>query len=285
MANYIIGLDFGTYQTKVCVNHLDSTPQQHEFFQFEVDGKESFFMPSKVYLLKNNKFRYGLYKGGDIDKEFNYFKIASAEDTRFQTVSNLDRSIYNQNDNFSLIPPEFLSVVFITHVLLKVRNHYNKQLQSGRNTGIRGLFNRLQRVQDETNTFSIRLGIPTEYSKEVNLLRRRKFETILLISEMLQKRIGYSEEIFLGLGRYDFEGEIEAILKEINHFNSDLETVLNEQFKISVYPESAAGLLYFSKSGKLETGLYASIDIGGGTSDISFFNVQKDKKILLKFRR
>ena len=34
MSNYLIGLDFGTYQTKVSINHLDKKPQKHEFFEF-----------------------------------------------------------------------------------------------------------------------------------------------------------------------------------------------------------------------------------------------------------
>ena len=56
MANYIIGIDFGTYQTKVCVNHLDSNPQQFEFLQFNTEEHESLFIHSKVYLLKNESY-------------------------------------------------------------------------------------------------------------------------------------------------------------------------------------------------------------------------------------
>jgi len=280
MSNYIIGIDFGTYQTKVCVNYLDSNPQQHEFFQFNNEGEDSYFIPSKVYLLKDGKFRYGSYHNTDIDKIFNYFKIASAEDERFRIVSDIENSMYNPDKNFKQLTPEFLSVIFITHVLLEVRNHYNKQLQTSTKTGLRGLFSRLQNIQDEKHSFSVRLGIPTEYSKEINLLRRRKFETILLISEKLQQRIKYSIESFAGLSKQELIYEISLIQNEIKESNSDFETLLNEQYRISVYPESAAGLLYFSKSGKLDTGLYASIDIGGGTSDISYFNVQPDKKIM-----
>lgn len=280
MANYIIGIDFGTYQTKVCVNYLDSIPQQHEFFQFNNDGQNSYFIPSKVFHLKDGQFRYGSYRGTDIDKIFNYFKIASAEDERFRIVSEIENSMYNPDKNFKQLTPEFLSVIFITHVLLEVRNHYNKQLQPLIKTGLRGLFSRLQKSQDESHSYSVRLGIPTEYSKEINLLRRKKFETILLISEMLQQRIKYSVETFAGFSKDELINEISLLQKEINEFRGDFEALLNEQFRISVYPESAAGLLYFSKSGKLDTGLYASIDIGGGTSDISYFNVQPDKKIM-----
>jgi len=279
MANYVIGLDFGTYQTKVCINHLDSNPQQYEFFKFKADVEESFFFLSKVFYLKDNTFRYGYYNGDDVLNEFNYFKIASAEDERFKLVSNINKPVYNYGGSFGEFSPEFLSVIFITNILLTVKQHFNSSVNS---TSIprKGLFSRLRRIKEVSNTFSVRLGIPTEYSKKVNLLRRKKFETILLISEMLQEKADYSLTTFQALTKIELYESISTILNELNRPDTNLEKLMNEDYRISVYPESAAGLLYFAKSGKLDTGIYAAIDIGGGTSDISFFNVQPDKKIM-----
>lgn len=279
MANYIIGLDFGTYQSKICVNHLDSNPQQHEFFQFQTNKGESYFFLSKVYFLKDETFRYGYYNGDDIINTFNYFKIASAEDERFKLVSNIKKPVYNYGNNFGEFSPEFLSVLYITKILLEVKKHYNNSSKSFPEKR-QGLFARLRKVKETSNTFSVRLGIPTEYSKEVNILRRKKFETILLISEIIQKKVGYSIDNFQALTKRKFFTIISSILNELNKPGTDLEYMMNEVYKISVYPESAAGLLYFTKSGKLGTGVYSAIDIGGGTSDISFFNVQPDKRIM-----
>ncbi len=279
MANYIIGLDFGTYQTKVCINHLNSNPQQHEFFEFEKDGEKTFFLPSKVYYLENDTFRYGNYEGNDIRNNFSYFKIASAEDKRFQLVSNIKRPVYNYGNNFGGFSPELLSVLYITKVLLDVKEYFNK---SKSDSGMlqRGLFGRLRKTQEVNNTFSIRLGIPTEYSKEVNLLRRKKFETILLISEILQEDINYSISAFQNLKKQEIIDKITTILNNFTQAETNLDDLMNIKYRITIYPESAAGLLYFAKSGKLDTGVYAAIDIGGGTSDISFFNVRPDKKIM-----
>lgn len=279
MANYIIGLDFGTYQTKVCVNHLDSNPQQHEFFQFQKDKDDSFFFPSKVVYLNNHTFKYGNYIGDDVREIYNYFKIASAEDERFQLVSNIKRPVYNYGGSFGEFSPEFLSVIFITNILLLVKQHFNSNKGGGFSLS-RGLFGRLRGTQEVINTFSIRLGIPTEYSKQINLLRRRKFETILLISEILQKGFKYSIETFHSYTKDELISLISSILKELHQSDTNIDFLMNDTYRISVYPESAAGLLYFAKSGKLDTGIYAAIDIGGGTSDISFFNVQPDKKIM-----
>ncbi|MBW6533751.1 MAG: hypothetical protein K0B11_01965 [Mariniphaga sp.] len=279
MANYVVGLDFGTYQTKVCINHLDSNPQQYEFFKFKADEDEGFFFLSKVFYLKDHTFRYGYYNGEDVLNEFNYFKIASAEDERFKLVSKIKKPVYNYGGSFGEFSPEFLSVIFITNILLTVKQHFNSSANSV-SSPRKGLFSRLRRIKEVSNTFSVRLGIPTEYSKKVNLLRRKKFETILLISEILQKKNEYSLTTFQSLTKTELFENISSILNELNLPDTDLEKLMNEDYRISVYPESAAGLLYFAKSGKLDTGIYAAIDIGGGTSDISFFNVQHDKKIM-----
>jgi len=279
MANYIIGLDFGTYQSKASINNLDKTPQKHEFFEFGKDVKKSFFLSTKVFLLENGLMAYGNYEGNDVKHEFNYFKIASAEDERFQVLSDVRKPIYNYVNSYHGYSPEFLSVLYITYVLLIIREHYNNKNKSKATGVVGGLLSGLRRRQSKENNFIIRMGIPTEYSKEANLLRRRKFETILLISDMIQKELDYSVSDYLNL-------KIDELLQIVRRINSNIpknEGSLDSKLKenhLSVFPESAAGLLYFVKSGRLQKRkLYASIDIGGGTSDLSFFNVLPDGKI------
>lgn len=278
MSNYLIGLDFGTYQTKASINHLDKQPQKHEFFEFNLDGKKSFFLPSKVIIRNNGLLAYGNYTGSDIKHEFNYFKMASAEHAGFNVSQNLIDSIYNYANSYNGYTPEFLSVIYITHVLLSIKEYLNKN----KSTGIgrfSGLFAGLRKQETEKSDFKIRMGIPTEYSKEVNLLRRKKFETILLISEMLQEEINYSLSDFSNMDENYLAERIKDINDEIPLIEEDFNYAI-EQRKFSVFPESAAGLLYFIKSGKLKKGaLYATIDIGGGTTDMSFFNVKPDGKI------
>lgn len=58
-----IGLDFGTHQTKICVQR---TPDEghgepnYEFFQFpDLQGKEQYFLPSVIQINKDDTLSYG----------------------------------------------------------------------------------------------------------------------------------------------------------------------------------------------------------------------------------
>lgn len=279
MPNYVIGIDFGTYQTKASINHLDKRPQKHEFFEFNYNNSFSFFLPSKVFFLKNELVAYGNQELNDVLYEFNYFKIASAEDDEFRILSEIDKPIYTYTDSYHGYSPEFLSVIYLSFVLLLIKQNYNKRLESNSTGRTDGLFSKLKIRVSETNNFRIRLGIPTEYSKEANIRRRRKFEIILLISELIQKELNYSLIDFLKIKVTDLIDLVKKYNAQIPKNEQDLDKVLNDN-QLSVFPESAAGLLYFVKTGKLKRrSLYAALDIGGGTSDMSFFNVLPDGKI------
>lgn len=61
MADTTIGLDFGTHQSKVCVED-SSDPRNitYTFFEFKKpDGKKSFFLPSVVQINKDDTLSYG----------------------------------------------------------------------------------------------------------------------------------------------------------------------------------------------------------------------------------
>jgi len=69
---YNIGLDFGTYQSKVCVLHISDNPQKHEFIQFpDNKGELSYFLPSQIQWLENKKFTYGYNKNKQTKAEYN----------------------------------------------------------------------------------------------------------------------------------------------------------------------------------------------------------------------
>ena len=198
MGQFVIGLDFGTYQTKVCINHLDKIPSLHEFHEFDKSGNSSLFMPSRVTLLNNLTFRYGKYAGDDIQQTFNYFKIASAEDPIFHLLSEYNKPIYNIEDNFGEFSPEFLSVIYITSILLEVKEYLKSSNTSVKKKfSLANFFSKSKDPENDVIELFIRLGVPTEWNKKINIARRRKFEMILLVSEILQQQIAYSSERFL----------------------------------------------------------------------------------------
>ena len=276
MRQFVIGLDFGTYQTKVCINHLDKTPSLHEFFEFK---NSSLFSPSRVFLLNDQTFRYGKYLGEDIQQTFNYFKIASAEDPIFHYLSEYRKTVYNIEDNFGEFAPEFLSVIYITSILLDVKAYLKSSTTTVKKRfSLSNFFGKNKEEENEEVESFIRIGVPTEWNKKINIARRRKFEMILLVSEILQKKLDFSQEKLNILKKDDLLGMVKGIVEDIKVSKNDFNELM-ANYKIAVSPESAAGLLYLIQTNKLNTGLYAAIDIGGGTSDISFFNIDAEHRI------
>ena len=55
-----VGLDFGTHQTKICIEDATNKNQKtYEFFEFFDNGKKSFFLPSVVQINSNGTLSYG----------------------------------------------------------------------------------------------------------------------------------------------------------------------------------------------------------------------------------
>ena len=56
-----VGLDFGTHQTKVCIENNDNpTNVYYEFLSFEdLDGNRSYCLPSIIQINKDHTLSYG----------------------------------------------------------------------------------------------------------------------------------------------------------------------------------------------------------------------------------
>ena len=179
MANLLIGLDFGTSQTKICIVNTDNNIR--EFLKFEND---SFFLPSLVVLKSDHTFSYGDEK--EVGIKYRYFKMAAAEDVDLIQITNED--LYgnlpsNNIDEFrkyssvSDIKPEVLVVLYLTYIFLYVKKKKKAVSQSS----ITGLLGRLSRnAQSNENEYSINLGIPTEWNNPSHIKRKIKFESLLL---------------------------------------------------------------------------------------------------------
>src|SRR5690606_7350719 len=112
-----IGLDFGTSQTKVCVQHTSANPRVHEFIQFPTpNGSPSFFLPTRIGIRADGTVSYGHLTPGDLKQTFDYFKIASAEDVHFRVESGLDRTHeYYDHGDYEPYTPELLSILYLTY--------------------------------------------------------------------------------------------------------------------------------------------------------------------------
>lgn len=284
MAKFHIGLDFGTSQTKACLYNIDN--KEREFIVFT---NNSFFLPTLITKTNNDLFRYG---NDNIEgKKYRYFKMATAEDDELIHVTNedLNGKLVNSLDSYRKyntnydIKPEILSILYLTYVYLYIKNtKSNTSTNTKERKGALGRFAKEKHESD--NTFSIKMGIPTEWNNKLHLKRKLKFETILIIVTEFSNTFSSLDE-FLNNDSNNLIDEIKRIslkhLKRINGLNLEFQhsyiKPIIDDYKVSVYPETAGGLEYLLATKRLPDGYFATIDIGAGTSDISIVQILNNK--------
>lgn len=272
MKQYHIGLDFGTYQSKACIYHIDR--DEHEFFRFD---NGSFFLLSRVAIKKDGTLEYGDKMGAETLEEYYYFKIAAAEDEEFHAETygkeaDKDVNFYKFNE-FHNYTPEFLSVVYLTNILFVVKEHYQSPTQPQKER--RGLISRFlgrEKQQIEEVRFTVQLGIPTEWSQAKNLKRKRKFENILMLATLLQKKY-LTLSAFLSASANQLKNDLKEAY-ESNSFESKEKFYSQlHELGLSIYPETAAGITFLLLTNQLLPGYYAAMDIGAGSTDVSFYQI------------
>lgn len=278
MKRYHIGLDFGTNQTKVCIYNLER--KVHEFFKF---SNGTYFLPSRVALKGNHTLEYGSSISDQIIEEYHYFKIASAEDIEFHSETFpgqeiKDETFYKYND-YQRFTPEFLSVVYITYVLFQVKDKIKKDnFKPLHKDGLVGrLLDRKQIISEEIS-FTCQLGIPTEWSQKKNLRRKRKFENIIILSELLMRKYITLENFASTTSSILVNDVKELQMSSQTNSIESFENKLND-LGLSVYPETAAGLTFIIRTRQIKPGYYAAMDIGAGSTDVSFFKVLENQTI------
>lgn len=285
MADYQIGLDFGTSQTKVCLLNNDSNLR--EFIKFD---NENYFLPSLIVKKANDTFSYGNENENGI--KYRYFKMAAAEDEDLIQITNEDLDGNLSNGTISDfrkystdydIKPEILVVLFLTYTYLFI-----KQQKSTQNTkNVSGLLGRLVGNHTKTqNTFSINLGIPTEWNNPNHIKRKIKFQSLLISSieladqfDSLDSYLNTKDTYLLNKISEINENHLSKLHLITENEKADLIREWLGKYKLSVFPESAAGVNYLLKTKRLADGSYATLDIGAGTSDIAIFEVCENNLI------
>lgn len=270
-----VGLDFGTSQTKACIYDLET--DKREFFWFKESN--SYFLPSVVSFKKDRTLCYGNVSSTDIDETYRFFKIASAEDDefRFQTKElKTDGNFYKWNLNHRY-PPEIISVLFLTYVIFTIKEAFQIDQPSKKRVG--GLLSLLKRPDVQVQTeFTFQMGLPTEWSQVRNVKRKIKFESILVIARQLVNKFN-NKSSFEASTFDDLLNTIKEIQSQLRVKKKKAFEALKNDLGLSVYPENAAGLSFIINSGKILPGSYAALDIGGGSSDVSYFHLNADGKV------
>ncbi len=311
-----IGLDFGTHQTKICVQR---TPDEghgepnYEFLSFrDLKGDMQYFLPSIVQLNKDNTLSYGftdpdLMKDGlkrptmpdlPIESDFDITKAAEALYDKYATEKESPDDL-----------PILAEMLAIRKRMLKIKekirknealNYYKAQMKEyHRSVNIYRYFKQATFVGHEWNKaipskllciwylayviflleekfgqdFSINMGVPSD-QKEFQAKSRLAVE-ILASAYYLVEDV-YQNDIDTFLSE-----PIEQLAKKT--ISRSFSQQLKDDYIIQIFPEAYASLIGLTSKGKISEGMSLTADIGGGTTDISFFTIQDRNPVIYRY--
>lgn len=219
-----IGLDFGTHQSKVCVERKNGAELEYQFFKFpDSYGQFQFTLPSIILIGNDGFLKYGYIPKNKKGKIVRYFKQAT-----FTSVKvGLD-----QKDAI------YYSIWYLAFILFDLENVYGQN-------------------------FAIQMGVPSDGS---HLENQRQLAVSLLLSAY-------------NLVENVFENNKEKFLRTPFYKLRDKTTIIpytkaqKEDYGLLVFPEAYACLMPLVSAKKIVDGISLMVDIGGGTTDISFFSI------------
>lgn len=224
-----IGLDFGTHQTKVCVEEKDRFETKYSFVAFEDNkGGKSYVLPSIIRINSNGKLSYGYIEDYVPGTIIRYFKQATFTE---------NPAIWKNE-----ISAEYYTVWYLAYVLFILEGIYGTD-------------------------FALNFGIPTDNDRYAFL--KKKAVSLILSAYRLVEEV-YSEGIETFLNE-----SIDNLMANTKILPYSAEE--KEKFSILVFPEAYACLRPLTAKGRITSGMNLMVDIGGGTTDISFFTMEKEK--------
>lgn len=234
MAQITVGLDFGTHQTKVCVEYKDGNELGYSFFQFaDIDSVQRYTLPSIILVDKQGLLHYGYVPSDAEGKVVRYFKQA--------TFTGI-------HDTMTAEEAQRYSIWYLAYVLFQLEEKYGTQ-------------------------FFIQMGVPTDGSH----LKAQRQLAVRLVASAYR----LVEEVFDN----DMERFLQTPLEELVKITAILpySKDLKDDYGVLVFPEAYACLMPLVSSSKIASGMSLMVDIGGGTTDISFFTIKDSKPVMYDF--
>lgn len=230
-----VGLDFGTHQTKVCIEDKKGSEVHYKFFKFkDKNGQMQYTLPSVLNIDQNGKISYGFLSEnteGDIKR---YFKQA--------VFRNYD------SNGMKLYEAACYSIWYIAYILFDLEKEFGQN-------------------------FTIQMGAPTDSSRLDDM---KAIAVTLLASayKLVEDVFNNDKEAFLN-------ADIKTLFKETEII--PYSKSLKDDYGILVFPEAYACLKPMIGRGKVSEGMSLIIDIGGGTTDISFFTIEEGQPQVYDF--
>lgn len=222
-----VGLDFGTHQTKVCVETKEGVELNYRFLLFNDDENRSFYtIPSIIGIGDDGLLSYGYLPKKYDGRVIRYFKQSAFYPTD-SGMSNKDAMYY--------------STWFISYILFDLEELYGKN-------------------------FSIQMGAPTD-SSHVNEAKQIATRIIASAYRLVEDIFENNKDAFLST-------PISQLLEitEIIEYSDEIK----DEYVLLVFPEAYACLKPLISQRKIDIGMSLMIDIGGGTTDISFFTIENN---------
>ena len=220
-----VGLDFGTHQTKVCIEDKDGVELNYTFLTFRDTNNSPYYtLPSIIGVNNDETLLYGFLPENFNGKILRYFK----QNTFYRSAP-----AYQANAIYH-------SIWYIAFILFDLEEKFGQD-------------------------FTIQMGAPSDSS---HLEQAKQVATRIIASayKLVEEVFENDKEFFLSCTYKDLMGVTELVpySKEIK-----------EEYGLLVFPEAYACLRPLINQGKISLGMNLMVDIGGGTTDISFFTIEK----------
>jgi hypothetical protein len=220
-----VGIDFGTHQSKVCIETLEGAELNYSFFKFsDSKGKQQYTLPSIIHQDEYGYLLYGYIPKGIKGRIIRYFKQGAF--THLNSMAQTDAVYY--------------SIWYLAYIIFDLEEVYGQN-------------------------FSIQMGVPTDgahFSAQKQLAVRIVLSAYRLVEEVFKN----DKELFL----LTKDSELRE-LTEFLPFSEDMK----QEYGIQVFPEAYACLMPLIHQSKIDGDMSLMVDIGGGTTDISFFTIEK----------
>ena len=303
-----IGLDFGTHQTKICVCSIPNEGHgipEYEFFKFvDLKGKEQYFLPSVVQINKDDTVSYGFVDPEEEKESLPFPRLEIIQpvgeiDIREEAEKLLDK--YSEGGSYD---EEGFTAI---SKMLSLKNVIDKESYEERKEKAqakyredvaeynreRNLFRYFKQAtlaeypweskysskllcvwylayviflleEKYPDGFYINMGIPTD---DKSFHQKRELGTSLLLSAFRLVEDVYENDIMAFLNEKVRDLVIKTDIQAYSEEDKD-------SYLINIFPEAYASLIGLTSRGKLSEGMSINADIGGGTTDISFFIVK-----------
>ena len=230
-----VGLDFGTHQTKVCIEDKQGVETHYKFQKFEnLNGRKQYTLPSVIYIDDNGLIQYGFATKSKKCRVIRYFKQA--------VFRNYD------SPGMKLWEAAYYTIWYLSYILFELEDEYGQN-------------------------FTIQMGAPTDSAR----LDDAKAIAVSLIVSAYR----LVEEVFMNDKEKFLNCKYEQLLKltKVVCYSDKIK----DDFGLLVFPEAYACLKPMVGRGKVSTGMSLIIDIGGGTTDISFFTIENGQPQVYDF--